>query len=228
MPFPRPISRLRVDAPYIWWTNNQPLRDERIDTFGDVSSWIYGKRIRQFSEFHLNGRNRLSFTIWSYWWNQVFVQLVLKTNGWSNFPKHHPVKLSGNPSLNTIVINWNHQAPQRVVNMKTSNVEPIKLIYLMYPYVAWLFAWNSSRANGKLRKKRNSRFKPGFDCFESWSFRTRAAINSMFVQRFVHGPQSWATEERQVLEVEPGLNPPNFLHTLKKCGASILHFLGDV
>ena len=84
------------------WTNNQPLRDERIDTFGDVSSWIYGKRIRQFSEFHLNGRNRLSFTIWSYWWNQVFEahfglpmddqtfrNIIQWVSQWKSIVKHH-------------------------------------------------------------------------------------------------------------------------------------------
>jgi len=48
----------------------------------------------------------------------------------------------------------------------------------------------------------------------------------MFVQMFVHGPQSWATEERQVLEVEPGLNPPNFLHTLRKMWRFNPAFLG--
>lgn len=117
--------------------NNQPLRDERMDTFGDVSSWIWwGPTGKGFVDVH--SFTWMAATDWVSPYGVIggikSSKIVLKTNGWSNLPKHHPVKLSGNLTKKhfwgKIVIHWNRRIPKSCKHenfqCRTMNLRPME------------------------------------------------------------------------------------------------------
>ena len=136
-PFPRPISRHQgwmhptSGGPTTnhWETNGSTLLGMFLPGstgkgFVNFHSFTWMAETDWVSPYGVIGGIKSSFSsFWKPMDDQTFRNIIRWVSQRKSIVKHN--------FLGKIVINWNHRAPQRVVNMKTSNVEPIKLIYLM-------------------------------------------------------------------------------------------------